>query len=97
MPDKNLVVLRNTMRRPLVFSVAGQTVRLAPGERLEVPGSWLGGAELQLFHSSGLVKTEGGERVEQRERAEPREDEAGDAKDAKGAKKPKAKSHKPEN
>jgi hypothetical protein len=49
------VVLRNTLRRPLIFRVAGRTVRLSPGEELKVPEAWLASSELQHFRGSGLL------------------------------------------
>ena len=52
------VTLRNTMRRPLTFRVAGKTVRLSPGAEMKVPAAWLGSAELQHMCGSGLVSAE---------------------------------------
>jgi hypothetical protein len=52
------LTLRNTARRPITFRVAGTTVRLSPGERLEVPKAWLGSAELRRFCGAGLVSTQ---------------------------------------
>ncbi len=75
MPDKTPIVLRNTMRRPLTFHVAGQTVRLAPGERVEMPGEWLGNADLHRFCNARLLVNESAvqeEMVSVIERAEER-------------------------
>ena len=49
------VGLRNTLRRPVSFRVAGTTVRLSPQERREVPEHWMGSAELRRFCDSGMV------------------------------------------
>lgn len=49
------VTLRNTLRRPLTFRVAGKTVRLSPGEEMKVPEWWLASAELRHMCGSGLV------------------------------------------
>lgn len=98
MEDKNpTVVLRNTMRRPLTFCVAGKTVRLSPGERLEVPGSWLGSTELQHFHGSGCVRTE---RAATEGGGDEDAGEGGPARTAKGTKDEKGSTttpHKPRN
>jgi len=56
-PDESLT-LRNTARRPITFRVAGKTVRLSPGQRLEVPQAWLGSAELRRFCGAGLVSAQ---------------------------------------
>lgn len=50
-----VVTLRNTQRRPLLFRVAGETVRLAPGESREVEREWLASSELQHFRASGVL------------------------------------------
>lgn len=60
MAKKEKVTLRNTARRPLTFRVAGQTLRLSPGERVEVPESWLGSGEVRRFCGAGLMAAEGG-------------------------------------
>lgn len=57
MPDTE-ITLRNTMRRPLSFQVAGRTVRLAPGEAVKVPAAWTGSPELQRFSRHGFVAAE---------------------------------------
>lgn len=78
MPDKNSIVLRNTMRRPLTFHVGGTTVRLAPGQRVELPAKWLASADLQRFTGAGLIVNESSVRQQVarvEERAEEREKE----------------------
>jgi len=52
------VTLRNTLRRPLTFRVAGKTVRLSPGEEMKVPEAWLASAELRHMCGSGLVSAD---------------------------------------
>ena len=75
MADKGpSVVLRNTMRRPVTFHVAGTTVRLAPGERMEMPAKWVAGPDMQRFTGAGLIVNETSLR-EQVARAEERERE----------------------
>ncbi len=54
MAEKQML-LRNTMRRPLSFRVAGRTVRLSPGEQLTVAAAWMSSPQLQRFVRAGLV------------------------------------------
>lgn len=89
-PDESLT-LRNTARRPITFRVAGKTVRLSPGERLEVPQAWLGSAELRRFCGAGLVSAQAA-RVEKAEDAE-QGDEGAEGK--RSGKSPKSESKQP--
>jgi hypothetical protein len=90
MPKKDVVVLRNTQRRPLVFTVAGKTVRLAPGQRMEVPDTWMGSSELQQFNQSGFVKTDEEPARPQAVEADEDGDDEGDDDEKKGRKAAKA-------
>jgi hypothetical protein len=94
------IVLRNTLRRPLTFHVAGSTVRLAPGESVDVPAKWLANADLQRFTGSGLIVNESSVRQPARDegRAEERAKEPAKEKPAsKPSTTGKQKPAKPEN
>lgn len=84
MPKKDKMTLQNTQRRPLVFNVAGKTIRLAPGERVDVPASWMNSGDLQRFHGVGFVQMEGVDLRPPSEGAEEEEDD--DEKKSKGSK-----------
>lgn len=93
MEDKDApVVLRNTQRRPLIFQVAGKTVRLSPGEQLKVPTDWLGSAELQRCCGTGLVEAQhaGAAAKPASASAEPDEDDADDERDDRESKRSKS-------
>ncbi|MBS1824064.1 MAG: hypothetical protein JST93_01970 [Acidobacteria bacterium] len=49
------MVIRSCCRRPLLFRSPNGTLRLAPGESLEMPETWTGGVELRRLMQSGLV------------------------------------------
>ncbi len=49
------MVIRSCCRRPLLFRSPSGTLRLAPGESLEMPETWTGGVELRRLMQSGLV------------------------------------------
>ncbi len=51
------VVIRNSCRRPLLFRGPRGTVRLSPGEHVELPKAWLGSIELRRMVESGLVSS----------------------------------------
>lgn len=79
MDDKSTPVeLRNTIRRPLIFRVGGQTVRLSPGERMNVPESWLGSAELQHLCRAGHLAAQGAPPPKPAAGVEPGEEGADD-------------------
>ena len=62
MPGKDTIVLRNTIRRPLTFHVSGVTVRLAPGERVEIPAQWIATPDMQRVAQAGLIVNESAQR-----------------------------------
>jgi hypothetical protein len=95
MAQEEKVSLRNTTRRPLTFRVAGRTVRMSPGERLEVPGTWLGSGEIQRFCGSGLVAAEAVGRKARGGGPEPAPEEAGPEPPKGGAKQPRTTSKPP--
>jgi len=97
MPDEEkshadeYVVLRNSARRPVMFTVAGETIHMSPGEERAVLRSWMGGEELQHLHGAGFLVTRG-----TADAAVP-EEEAGDVRSRKRGEVPAARSakHKP--
>jgi hypothetical protein len=92
-PKSAPVELRNTMRRPLTFRVGGKTVRLSPGERMNVPESWLGSAELQHFCRAGHVAAESAPPPEPAARREPGEEDADEESKREKTRKPKPTKH----
>lgn len=94
MAQEDKVSLRNATRRPLTFRVAGRTVRLSPGERLEVPGTWLGSSEIQRFCGSGFMAAEPVGKKAAADNAEPAREEGPEPAKAR-AKQPKSSSKPP--
>lgn len=95
MAQEEKVRLRNATRRPLTFRVAGRTVRLSPGERLEVPGTWLGSGEIQRFCGSGLMAAEPVGKKAAADKAEPAREEGRPEPSKARAKQPKSSSKQP--
>jgi hypothetical protein len=74
----NMIRVKNNLRRPVLFRIPGQSVRLGPGQAIELPGHCKDAAELKaLYLRNALSLSEAGVEAEAPAPAKAKEEKPG--------------------